>query len=63
MMTSILVAAVLLMASCGSSSGQKVGTSPSITQHEIFLNGSTQRGKGELLIGVIIDPKATPSND
>jgi hypothetical protein len=38
MMTSILVAAVLLMASCGSSSGQKVGTSPSITQHEIFLN-------------------------
>jgi hypothetical protein len=38
MMTSILVALALLMASCGNSSGQKVGTSPSIKQHELILN-------------------------
>lgn len=38
MMNSILVALALLMASCGSSAGQKVRTSPSITQKELSLN-------------------------
>jgi hypothetical protein len=38
MMNSILVALALLMATCGSSAGQKVRTSPSITQKELFLN-------------------------
>jgi hypothetical protein len=37
-MTSILVALALLMASCGNSSSQKVRTSQSITQPELFLN-------------------------
>ena len=38
MMTSISVALALLMASCGNSSSQKVGTSQSIMQPELFLS-------------------------
>src|SRR5258708_31505818 len=38
MMTSISVALALLMASCGNSSGQKVGTSKSIMQPELILS-------------------------
>jgi hypothetical protein len=37
-MTSIWVAVALLVGSCGSSFGQKVGSPPSSKQHEIFLN-------------------------
>jgi hypothetical protein len=37
-MTSIMALVALLVASCGSSCGQKVGTPPSSAQHEIFLN-------------------------
>jgi hypothetical protein len=37
-MTSILVALALLTASCGNSSSQKVRTSQSIPQPELFLN-------------------------
>jgi hypothetical protein len=37
-MTPILVALVLLMATCGNSAAQKAGTSPSITQEELSLS-------------------------
>jgi hypothetical protein len=51
MMTAILVALALLMASCGNSTGQKFNTCPTITQQELSLNRENDGQHGSAKVG------------